>query len=189
MPEAAWRHARDEETIMSYWCDNELTITGPDRQAVLDVLTKTATDKFGDFTIYFGLEALTKRVKELGIPIPNLAERSLECPMGSVYIFNQRHEATGDSDILYFQSQWVEPVEAVTVLSQMFPQNTFLLDAWCDDLGQWSGEGYTGVYNARVCRSSFQNGVETKFPLGEDGRSISTPVTTENGITSFFLGR
>jgi hypothetical protein len=136
----------------------------------------------------FSMEALKKRVIELGIPIPHTDGRSPECPMGSVYIFNQHHEATDDSDVLYFQTQWAEPVEAVTVLSIMFPQNTFLLDAWCDDLGQWSGEGYTGVYNARVCRSSFQNGVETKFPLGEDGRRISTPVTTENGITSFSLG-
>jgi len=29
----------------------------------------------------------------------------------------------------------------------------------------------------------FQNGVETKFPLGEDGRKVSVPKKLENGVT------
>jgi|HubBroStandDraft_1064217.scaffolds.fasta_scaffold43570_3 hypothetical protein len=178
---------------MSNWCDCKLTITGPSRRAVLHVLAGAFTDEeTGEqVPMVFSMEALQKKVVELGIPIPTLAERSPECPMGSIYIYNQHQEATGDSDVLYFQSQWVEPVEAITCLSIMFPQNTFLLDAWSDDLGHWSGEEeYTGVYNARVCRASFKNGVETKFPLGEDGRRISAPVTSkETGITSFMIAR
>jgi hypothetical protein len=178
------------ESFMSNWCDNKLTVTGPNRRAVLDTVAG-ATDK-GE-QIILSMTALTKRVKELGIPIPTWGEgaRSPECPMGSVYVYNQHHEATDDSDILYFQTQWVEPVEAVTVLSQMFPQNEFLLDSWCDDLGQWSGdEPYSGTYNARVCRASVQNGVFTRYPNGEDGRAMSAPVTSkETGITSFMIAR
>jgi hypothetical protein len=168
---------------MSNWCDNRLTVTGPNRREALNAVRKQETDEDGAFTVYFSIETLRKRVDELGIPIPDSGCRCPECPMGSVYVYNQYHEATDDSDVLYFQTQWAEPVEAVTVLSIMYPQNTFLLDAWCDDLGQWSGEDYTGEYNARVCRSLFQNGVETKFPLGEDGRKFSVPKKLENGVT------
>lgn len=151
---------------MSYWCDNKLTITGPNRQAVLNAVRGEAAGDEDPPVIFFSIAALRRSANAAGIPIPDTsAYRDKETPLGSVYVYDQHHESTADSDVLFFETQWVEPVEAVTVLSQMFPENTFRLEAWCPDLAVMNEE--TGDTDLRevddqTCCSLFKNGVETK---------------------------
>jgi hypothetical protein len=138
------------ENFMSNWCDNKLTVTGPNRRAVLATVAG-ATDK-GEQVI-FSMAALTKRVKELGIPIPTLGEgvRSPECPMGSVYVYNQHHEATDDSDILYFQTQWVEALATTRNLRKLSEETGCISTrAQHDVLRKLDSEDFAAVADALV---------------------------------------
>ena len=45
---------------MSFWCDNKLTITGPNRELVLNAVKRETTDEGEPLTIFFSLEALRR---------------------------------------------------------------------------------------------------------------------------------
>lgn len=162
---------------MSFWCDNKLTITGPNRELVLNAVKRETTDEGEPLTIFFNLEALRKSAEAKGVPTPEATlpvEKSLWV---SVYVGEQTHEATADSDILRFESKWVEPVVAIRVLSRMFPENTFELHSWCDELVYWEDEAAESN-GSQVCHSVFRDGEEKKIPKQATTKSEGLPLRT-----------
>ena len=148
---------------MSFWCDNKLTITGPNRDLVLNAVKRETTDEVEPLTIFFSLEALRKSAEAKGVPTPQATLPVEKSFWVSVYVCEQTHEATADSEILRFESQWIEPVVAIRVLSRVFPENTFELQSWCDELVHWQDEAAESN-SSQVCHSVFRDGEETKIP-------------------------
>ena len=157
---------------MSWWCDNKLTITGQDRKAVLNAVKRETVVDGQLLTVFFSLEALRKAAEEKGVPTPDPSLPVEESYWISVLITTQHHEATDNSDILRFEMQWIEPVVAVRVLSLMFPENTFELQTWCDELVDWQDEEIVDPNESQVCHSVFKNGHETKVPKQAGGQVI-----------------
>lgn len=140
-------------------CDCKLTITGPNRQAVLnkikgdEVYVEEDTDINGkscrrECIVHFDVNKIIPRPKEV-TESEGWADWGYEnWGCRNVYPDRQRHQGTEDADAIYFYTPWSPPLHAIRALSGMFPGNTFLLEDWGTDLpygttlfraGQWSG--------------------------------------------------
>jgi hypothetical protein len=130
---------------MPNWCDCKLTITGPNRQAVLnkikgdEVYVVEDTDINGnpyreEHVVHFDVEKIIPRPKEVA-ESEGWADWGYEnWGCRNVYPDRQHHAATGDADVIYFYAPWNPPLYAIDALSVMFPDNTFLLEDWESDL-------------------------------------------------------
>jgi hypothetical protein len=123
---------------MPNYCDCKLTITGPNRQAVLDTIkgdevfveTGTVNDKpyRTEYIVHFDVDKVVPRPKEV-IESGNWADwgyKNWGCR--NVYDDRQRHVVHDDSDVIYFYTPWNPPLLAILALSAMFPENSFLLE-------------------------------------------------------------
>jgi len=118
---------------MPNWCDCTLTITGPNRQSVLDKIKgdKPYIEDGVEYTVYFDVEKVVPRPKDLG---DNWKEWSYE-NWGCKWVSDmQRHESLTDADVILFYTPWNPPLFAIQRLSLMFPENSFLLEDTEDSL-------------------------------------------------------
>jgi len=123
---------------MANYCNCKLTITGPDRPAVLNTIkgdevfveTGNVNDEpyRTEHIVYFDVNKV--------IPRPKLvAESEGWADWGcknwgcrNVYPDLQEHFAHDDSDVVCFYTPWDPPLYAILALSAMFPENSFLLE-------------------------------------------------------------
>jgi len=129
----------NKEAQMPNYCNCKLTITGPDRPAVLntikgdEVFMETGTDIFDkpyrtEYIVHFDVDKVVPRPKEV-IESGNWADwgyKNWGCR--NVYPDRQEHFANNDSDVIYFYTPWNPPLYAIRALSAMFPENSFLLE-------------------------------------------------------------
>ena len=130
---------------MPNWCDCKLTITGPNRQAVLnkikgdEVYVEEDTDINGnsyreEHVVHFDVDKIIPRPKEVA-ESEGWADWGYEnWGCRNVYLDRQHHRASEDADVIYFYTPWNPPLYAIRALSVMFPHNTFLLEDWGTDL-------------------------------------------------------
>jgi len=123
---------------MPNWCDCKLTITGPNRPAVLDtikgdeVFVETGTDindkPYRTNIVYFDVNKVIPRPKQVA-ESKGWADWGYEnWGCRNVYPDRQEHFAHDDSDVIFFSSPWNPPLLAIRALSAMFPENSFLLE-------------------------------------------------------------
>jgi hypothetical protein len=121
---------------MANWCDCKLTITGPNRQAVIDKIKREEpyVRDGKEHTVYFDVDKIVPEPEGVS---DSEGERDWcyenwgtlgVCPD------EQGHGATADSDVIHFCCPWNPPLYAIRALSVMFPDNTFLLEDWGPDL-------------------------------------------------------
>ena len=124
---------------MPNFCDCKLTITGPNRQAVLDtikgdeVFVETGTDINDkpyrtEYIVHFVVDKVIPRPKEVA-ESEGWADWGCEnWGCRNVYPDLQKHVVHDDSDVIYFYTPWSPPLYAIHALSAMFPENSFLLE-------------------------------------------------------------
>ena len=125
---------------MPNYCDCKLTITGPNRQAVLNTVkgdevfveTGTVNDKpyRTEYIVHFDVDKVVPRPKEV-IESGNWSDW-VDKNWGSiVYPDRQGHRESSDEhdfDLIWFTSPWNPPLLAILALSAMFQENSFLLE-------------------------------------------------------------
>lgn len=110
---------------MPNFIDCMLTITGPNRQAVLD---KIKGDPYESQTVYFDVEKIIRR--------PEGADEDWSCEnwgCRTVYRDGQWYRQEKESDVIGFCTSWNPPLRAIQALTRMYPKNTFLLQDSSDD--------------------------------------------------------
>ncbi len=148
---------------MPNWCDCKLTITGPNRQAVLnrikgdEVYVEEGTDWNGkpyreEYLVHFDLNKVIPMPKEVA-ESEGWRDWGLEnWGCRSVYPDRQHHEVTADADVIDFCTPWSPPLHAVRALSGMFPDNTFLLKDSGSDLPYGTTLFRAGNYTSASCK-------------------------------------
>ena len=131
---------------MPNYCDCKLTITGTNRQAVLDrikgdeVWVEKGTDFDNkpyrtEYIVHFDVDKVIPMPKEVA-DSEGWAEWGYEhWGCRNVYYDRQKHFVQDDADVICFSSPWDPPLLAIRALSSMFPENTFLLEHGGEDLG------------------------------------------------------
>jgi len=122
---------------MANYCNCKLTITGPDRPAVLntikgdEVFVKAGTindKRYRTNIVYFDVNKVIPRPKQVA-ESKGWADWGYEnWGCRNVYPDRQEHFAHDDSDVVCFYTPWNPPLLAIRALSAMFPKNSFLLE-------------------------------------------------------------
>jgi len=112
---------------MPNYCDCTLTITGPNRQAVLDKIKGEpwTHEKPEGEPVYFDVEKIVPRPEGLGDKWQDWGYENWGCR--NVYPDRQCHWQEADADLISFYTPWSPPLYATQALSAMFPENTFIL--------------------------------------------------------------
>ena len=113
---------------MPNYCVCKLTITGPNRQAVLTKLKggKPHVEDGKEWPVYFDVEQIVSVPEGLGERYAEWAQQNWGCCV--VYKDLQDYKALEDADVIFFSSPWNPPLLAIRTLSTMFPENSFLLE-------------------------------------------------------------
>jgi hypothetical protein len=107
---------------MPNFCDCSLEITGSNRQAVLD---RIKGEPYEGEPVFFDVEKIIPRPKDLGDKWQDWSYEHWGCR--NVYPDRQWHRKQADSDVIGFCASWNPPLYAITALSAMYPELTFLL--------------------------------------------------------------
>ena len=124
---------------MANYCDCKLTITGPDRPAVLDTIKgdEVFVEMGADIKdkpyrtehiVYFDVNKVIPRPKQVAESKgwADWGDENWGCHC--VYPDRQERIVNDDSDVIFFTSPWSPPLLAILALSAMFPENSFLLE-------------------------------------------------------------
>lgn len=128
---------------MPNYCDCTLTITGPNRQAVLE---KIKGDPHEGKAVYFDVQTVVPMPEGLGDKWQEWAYENWGCPC--VYPDRQSlnpvvKDENGEiiwsfvrdnADVILFDTPWNPPLYAIQALSAMFAENTFTLEDSGTDL-------------------------------------------------------
>lgn len=153
---------------MPNYCSNKLTITGPNRTAVLDkikgeVFVEDGTAINGtprtEYVVHFDVNRITPRPKKVAESEgwEDWGYENWGCR--NVYPDRQEHLVHENSDVITFSSPWDPPLYAIGALSIMFPDNTFLLE--------------TGGIDVPRGRTLYKGGKEVNSWPGSEVKSIA----------------